>query len=214
MSSGSLPTDWYVNRKLRQLKAAAALSNKRNERIPLSKNSQNTTENAKNATEPKQSKVSFSDHLTETKKSEKEPYALPQHPQNGHEIVWVNQSYNPNDFRTSVPVPRHKPMIISESYTPTESELLPHIKKADRCIVCSPFESTVATRCEDSTTLGIMLPTTGISYKKRSSNWGTGAGRPPSLYNQKKVGGFHIVASPMTRYVDKMHHTNKLFKLH
>ena len=221
MSSGSLPTDWYVNRKLRQLKAAAALSSKNysSKNAPLSKNSQNQTENFKNGTERKPSKsVSFSDNLkidqSKNNKNIEDPYLLPQHPQNGHEIVWVNQSYNPNDFRTSVPVPRHKPMIISESYTPTESELLPHIKKADRCIVCSPFESTVATRCEDSTTLGIMLPTTGIPYKKRSSNWGTGAGQPPSLYNKKKVGGFHIVASPMTRYVDKMHHTNKLFKLH
>ena len=174
MSSSSLPTDWYVNRKLKQEQEARQGQDA------------NPTNN----------------------------YILPQHPQTGQEIVWVNQTYNPIDLRSSAPVPRHKPLIDSDTYKPSKKDLLPHINKADRCIVCSPYESTVATRCEDSTTLTLMLPTTGIPIKVRPPNWGTASGKPPILYTTKNRRNYHHVASPMTRYVDQMHHTNKLYKLH
>ena len=81
-------------------------------------------------------------------------------------------------------------------------------------IVSSPYLSTVATRSEDSNTLTHMLPTTGIPYKCRPPNWGTAQGGPPKLHNTIKPKGYHKFSSPMTRYVDQMHHTNKLFKLH
>lgn len=174
MSSNSLPTDWYVNRRLKL-----------------------------------QNDPNYEEHARKT-------YLLPKHPQNGHEIVWVNQAYNPIDLRSSAPVPRHKPMIDSDCYKPNKFELLPHMQAADKCIKMSDYESTVATRDEDSTTLTLMLPTTGVCRKVRPPSWGTDSGRPPILYNKSDNFEFqyHHMASPMTRYIDQMHHTNKLFKLH
>merc|ERR1712139_112599 len=137
------------------------------------------------------------------------------HASSAKQIVWVDRAYNPTDLRATIPVPRHKPLVSSEVYKPSKQELLPYIQKIDGCIVSSPYPSTVATRCEDSNTLTAMLPTTGIPIKKRPPNWGTASGQPPKLYNTAKQSNrYHKFSSPMTRYVDQMHHTNKLFKLH
>merc|ERR1712072_588294 len=136
--------------------------------------------------------------------------------QGNNPIIWVDRAYNPQDLRASVPVPRHKPLVAAvDNYKPSKSELLPHIQKVDGCIVSSAFPSTVATRCEDSSTLTMMLPTTGIPVKQRPPNWGTAQGCPPRLWNETSPHNrYHRLSSPMTRYVDHMHHTNKLFKLH
>ena len=133
------------------------------------------------------------------------------------EIVWVTKAYNPIDLRSSAPVRRHKPLIPDMSeYKPTKAELLPKINKIDKCIVGrTHFTSTRATQCEDRNTLTLMKPTTGISIKRRAPNWGTAGGKPPKMYATKCVKHqYHKFSSPMTRYVDHMHHTNKLFKLH
>merc|ERR1712071_394032 len=103
------------------------------------------------------------------------------------QIVWVDKAYNPTDLRASFPVPRHNPLVSSQTYKPDH---------------------------EDSHTLTAMLPTTGIPIKQRPPNWGTASGGPPILYNTRKHNRYHKFSSPMTRYVDQMHHTNKLFKLH
>merc|ERR1711974_7177 len=136
------------------------------------------------------------------------------HASTSHQIVWVDRAYNPTDLRANIPVPRHKPLVSSKIYKPDKQELLPYIQKIDGCIVSSPYPSTVATRCEDSNTLTAMLPTTGIPVKRRPPNWSTASGGPPSLFNTVKHNRYHKFSSPMTRYVDQMHHTNKLFKLH
>merc|ERR1739848_427192 len=136
------------------------------------------------------------------------------HASTSHQIVWVDRAYNPTDLRANIPVPRHKPLVSSDVGKATKAELLPHIQKNHGCIVSSPYVSTVATRSEDSNTLTHMLPTTGIPYKCRPPNWGTAQGGPPKLHNTRKPKGYHKFSSPMTRYVDQMHHTNKLFKLH
>ena len=137
-----------------------------------------------------------------------------QSPKSLKQIVWVDRAYNPTDLRANIPVPRHKPLVSSDVGKATKAELLPHIQKNHGCIVSSPYVSTVATRSEDSNTLTHMLPTTGIPYKCRPPNWGTAQGGPPKLNNTRKPKGYHKFSSPMTRYVDQMHHTNKLFKLH
>merc|ERR1711931_221 len=126
------------------------------------------------------------------------------------QIVWVDKAYNPTDLRASFPVPRHNPLVSSQTYKPDHEEILPHVQKIEGCIVSSPYPSTVATRCEDSHTLTAMLPTTGIPIKQRPPNWGTASGGPPILYNTRKHNRYHKFSSPMTRYVDQMHHTNKL----
>merc|ERR1712071_392366 len=82
------------------------------------------------------------------------------------QIVWVDKAYNPTDLRASFPVPRHNPLVSSQTYKPDHEEILPHVQKIEGCIVSSPYPSTVATRCEDSHTLTAMLPTTGFRSNK------------------------------------------------
>ena len=89
MSSGSLPTDWYVNRKLGQIKAAAALQNKNKIAKSSAKNTPATPSNSSDKNVNKEpSRVTFANSCnTSFENSHVEPYLLPQHPQNGHEIV-------------------------------------------------------------------------------------------------------------------------------
>ena len=69
----------------------------------------------------------------------------------------------------------------------------------------------VSTRCEDWSTLHRTLPSVGYPLKESPPNWGTGASPAPKMTN-KKIERFPAINSPMTRYVDDMAKTNRLFR--
>ncbi|CAH1791022.1 unnamed protein product [Owenia fusiformis] len=133
------------------------------------------------------------------------------------ETVWVNKRYIPTDFRSTAPVPRYKivaPNLLPEPpryWVPLgEASLKTFDRAGDEESI---YPSQPSSRCEEWSTLRQMLPSRGRPYRHSPPNWGTGASAPPQ-WTGKNQGRFPHINSPMTRYTDDMHLTNRLFKLH
>merc|ERR1711963_103219 len=133
----------------------------------------------------------------------------------GPETVWVTKRYNPQDLRVLAPVPRHK-LVVDKLPTPTEKHWVPVTDPPLRSFErqnSGVFASYPSTRSEDWSTLRQMLPTSGCPHKVKPPNWGTGQGPPPFMLTRERT-RLPKVNSPMTRYADDMHATNRLFRLH
>jgi len=135
--------------------------------------------------------------------------------------VWVTKRYKPTDLRVTAPVPRQKLMApeVKDLPRPADHWMPPrhaswHTSAASRDHEANAiYRSQPSTRCEEFSTLREMLPSNGRPVRSRPPNWGTWYAQPPHLQsdNQRR---FPHINSPMTRYVDDMHLTNRLFKLH
>ncbi|XP_057305496.1 uncharacterized protein LOC130642423 [Hydractinia symbiolongicarpus] len=134
-----------------------------------------------------------------------------------NEVVWVHQRYTPTELRGTAPVPRFKFIIPSK---------LPPVPEAWKKPVSPPthlferrkeeqtlYKFSPSTRCEEWSTLRQILPSKGRPVKTLPPRWGTAQSEPIKFVSKKEV-RFPIINSPMTKYVDDMHVTNRLFKLH
>ncbi|XP_072164288.1 uncharacterized protein [Diadema setosum] len=133
------------------------------------------------------------------------------------ETVWVNKRYIPTDLRSTAPVPRHKLLAprqlpqAERGWVPMGEASLRQISRANE--EKELYVSQPSTRSEDWSTLRQMLPSTGRPLRFSPPNWGTGHAYAPPMIGHRQTRFPHI-NSPMTRYVDNMHTTHKLFKLH
>jgi len=139
-------------------------------------------------------------------------------PANENGTVWVTKRYIPTDLRVTAPVPRHKltapnvkdlPTPPAHWIPPREVSLGNHTRKREETI----YRSQPSTRCEEWSTLREMLPSCGRPIPCQPPNWGAGHAKPPANTSELQCRFPHL-NSPMTRYVDDMHLTNRLFKLH
>ncbi|XP_002731026.1 uncharacterized protein LOC100374962 [Saccoglossus kowalevskii] len=135
----------------------------------------------------------------------------------GLETVWVSKRFIPTDLRSTAPVPKHKPMV-SREYQQLPSYWVPlgepSLKVIDRGYEEREiYASQPSTRSEEWSSLRQILPSRGTCRRGYPPNWGTGIAVPPPTSPYKETRFPHI-NSPMTRYVDHMHQTNRLFKLH
>ncbi|XP_078001067.1 uncharacterized protein LOC144453619 [Glandiceps talaboti] len=145
-------------------------------------------------------------------------YSRYQEPDSGEfQTVWVSKRYIPTDLRSTAPVPRHK--LMSSSGMPQANPSWVPLGEPSLGMIDRGFEekeiyaSQPSTRAEEWSTLRQVLPSRGRPYRHGPPNWGTGITDPPRLISRQQSRFPHI-NSPMTRYVDDMHATNRLFKLH
>eukprot|EP00112_Aurelia_sp_Birch-Aquarium-sp1_P012711 Seg2677.3 transcript_id=Seg2677.3/GoldUCD/mRNA.D3Y31 product="hypothetical protein" protein_id=Seg2677.3/GoldUCD/D3Y31 len=139
-----------------------------------------------------------------------------------NELVWVVRTSDTKEPRrtSTVPVPRHKflyPNPAPETLANLEQEwrlqveppLFSYLLKRERL-----YPSSQATRCEEWSTLRQNLPSRGFFRRESPAKWGTGLMpvAPKSVPSCKDR--FPHINSPMTTYVDDMHVSNRLFKLH
>ncbi|XP_060568421.1 uncharacterized protein LOC132727024 [Ruditapes philippinarum] len=132
------------------------------------------------------------------------------------ETVWITKRYAPTDLRLSAPVPRHKLLAPRQLPVPERHWMPagdPPLRSFERSTSALIYRSHQSTRCEDYSTLRQMLPSEGSVRKINPPSWGTSYSLPP-LCIDRPAKRFPLVNSPMTRYVDDMHLTNRLFKLH
>lgn len=132
------------------------------------------------------------------------------------ETVWVTKRYIPTDLRTTAPVPRHKLFAPKQLPQPEQHWVPPTdppLKGFERKSLPIIFKSHPSTRSEQYSTLRQMLPSNGSYGTFGPPRWGTGNG-VPVVYESRPPRRFPMINSPMTMYVDEMHTTNKLFKLH
>ncbi|XP_074662326.1 uncharacterized protein LOC141914862 [Tubulanus polymorphus] len=139
--------------------------------------------------------------------------AAPKH----SDTVWVNKRYIPTDLRSTAPVARHKPLAPPLEALPRPAGYwIPpsdaSLRAYDRGVTL--HISSPATRCEEWSTLRQIYPSRGHAQKSAPPSWGTGQGLPPSMSAFPPTTRFPHINSPMTRYVDDMHSSNRLFKLH
>ena len=132
-------------------------------------------------------------------------------------VVWVNKRYTPNDLRGTAPVPRVKfinPPILPDISRVWKRPVNPPIKFYSRHQEeQNTCKSSPSTRCEEWSTLRQMLPSRGRSERVLPPRWGSDYEKTPKIVSKKET-RFPIINSPMTKYVDEMHLTNRLFKLH
>lgn len=133
------------------------------------------------------------------------------------QTVWVNKRYIPTDLRSTAPVPRHK-LLAPRRLPNAESGWVPMGEASLRQYSRAGEEKNLyvsqpSTRSEDWSTLRQILPSKGLANKYSPPNWGTGHAYAPPMIGSRQTRFPHI-NSPMTRYVDNMHTTHKLFKLH
>ncbi|XP_064622686.1 uncharacterized protein LOC135484915 [Lineus longissimus] len=158
-------------------------------------------------------KVQFSRHLKQLKLQTREEEEEECYPQ----TVWVSKRYIPIDLRSTAPVPRYKIMSPQNRPTPP-NHWIPTNEAPLRSYECGgmselPYVSQPSTRCEEWSSLRQMLPSSGRAVPHEPPNWGTGTSTPPKMTSEIQR-RFSHVNSPMTRYVDHMHLTNRLFRLH
>ncbi|XP_069118389.1 uncharacterized protein [Argopecten irradians] len=157
-------------------------------------------------------KYAYSRYLKEREDKEKERKEL----EEGPETVWVTKRYIPTDLRVTAPVPRHK-LLAPKELPPAEKHWVPTIepplRSFDRGPEAAIFKSHPSTRCEEYSTLKQMIPSSGSLIRVAPPNWGT-AGGVPIMHSLVPARRYPMINSPMTKYVDDMHTTNKLFKLH
>ncbi|XP_020604273.1 uncharacterized protein LOC110043180 [Orbicella faveolata] len=137
-------------------------------------------------------------------------------PEENH-VVWVNKRHDPQDLRSNAPVQRSKficgppDMEVAQHW---RRETQPSLKTFSRHLEEEKwYPSSQATRCQEWSTLRQILPSKGIPQREICPRWGTGMPLSPSFHPSHQKHFPHI-NSPMTRYVDDMHLTNRLFKLH
>ncbi|XP_039272315.2 uncharacterized protein LOC120346619 [Styela clava] len=130
------------------------------------------------------------------------------------QVVWVANSYDPLDLRSTIPVSRHKFLNETGRQLPKINKTIEcRSKRGKRYEKSDIYPTMPSTRCEEWSTLRQMLPSQGSPLKPFPPNWGTGVTPKPPLSSSLQC-RFPIINSPMTRYVDAMHGTNRLFKLH
>lgn len=132
------------------------------------------------------------------------------------ETVWINKRYAPTDLRMNAPVPRHKLLAPKQLPQPERHWIPigdPPLRSFERSSSAIIYRSHPSTRCEEYSTLRQMFPSFGSIQKLNPPNWGTSYSLPPIIADTPAK-RFPLVNSPMTRYVDDMHLTNRLFKLH
>ncbi|EDO40281.1 predicted protein [Nematostella vectensis] len=136
------------------------------------------------------------------------------------EVVWVKKRYTPKDLRSNAPVPRSKFVYETEQLDTSKvpqhwkRDVEPSLKTYSRHMEeNSWYPSSQATRCQEWSTLRQILPSYGIPNRVIAPRWGTGLPDSPHFVPATEKRFPHI-NSPMTRYVDDMHLTNRLFKLH
>lgn len=159
-------------------------------------------------------KQAYSRYKQELEQREKELEEGEENPE--VETVWITKRYVPTDLRSTAPVPRHKLLAPKQLPFPDRHwipSLDPPLRSFERAHSEFIYTSHPSTRCEDYSTLRQMLPSRGSVYKLNPPNWGTYYSLPP-LIAENSPKRFPLVNSPMTRYVDDMHLTNRLFKLH
>ncbi|KAL8611009.1 hypothetical protein ACOMHN_042625 [Nucella lapillus] len=136
--------------------------------------------------------------------------------ESGCQTVWVTKRYNPLDLRVMAPVPRRK-LVADKLPTPTERYWVPvtdpPLRSFEREQSGFKFENFPSSRDESWSTLRQMLPSLGCAHKVQPPSWGTGQGPPPFIL-QRAPRRLPLVNSPMTRYMDEMHSSNPLFRLH
>ncbi|KAK7504308.1 hypothetical protein BaRGS_00004612 [Batillaria attramentaria] len=134
-----------------------------------------------------------------------------------NETVWVTKRYDPLDLRVVAPVPRHKLLAPKANAGAAEEHWVPvgdpPLRSFERGRARVVFASYPSTRSEDWSTLRQMLPSRGAPHRVRPPNWGTGLAPPPFIKERAPPRLPHV-NSPMTRYVDDMHTTNKLFRIY
>ncbi|XP_041468808.1 uncharacterized protein LOC121418774 [Lytechinus variegatus] len=133
------------------------------------------------------------------------------------QTVWVNKRYIPTDLRSTAPVPRHK-LLAPRRLPQAERHWVPlgeaSLRQFSRAMEERElYVSQPSTRSEDWSTLRQILPSKGLPLRHSPPNWGTGSAYAPPMIGARQRRFPHI-NSPMTRYVDDMHTTHKLFKLH
>ncbi|PFX26350.1 uncharacterized protein LOC111329084 [Stylophora pistillata] len=134
-----------------------------------------------------------------------------------NDVVWVNKRHDPLDLRSNAPVQRSKficgpPDMAVDNHWKRETH--PSLKTFSRHLEEEKwYPSTQATRCEEWSTLRQMFPSKGVPDRVLCPRWGTGLPLAPR-FHPKIQKRFPHINSPMTRYVDDMHLTNRLFKLH
>lgn len=136
-----------------------------------------------------------------------------------NEVIWVHKRYDPQDLRSNAPVQRSKFLCNTAEVDGTvpehwRRETQPALKTFSRHLEEEKwYSSSPATRCEEWSTLRQILPSKGVPSRTACPRWGTGATKASEFQFRNKKHFPHI-NSPMTRYVDDMHLTNRLFKLH
>ncbi|EDV23670.1 hypothetical protein TrispH2_002450 [Trichoplax sp. H2] len=136
-----------------------------------------------------------------------------------NEVVWVSNKSTTDSTFTTIPVPKYKiikePVDVNQVpdyWVPPLVEDMPiseaTINKNEKI---NPSEAS--TRCEEWSTLRQMKPSTTRLSKVASSSWGC---TPPNIpAKEEKTPERHPkINSSMTRYIDEMHSSNPLFKLH
>lgn len=160
-------------------------------------------------------KQAYSRYLQELEQREKE---LEEGDEDSPEVetVWVTKRYVPTDLRLTAPVPRHKLFAPKDLPYPERHWIPvrdPPLRSFERSASAIIYRSHPSTRCEEFSTLRQMLPSYGSVRKLNPPSWGTSYSLPPIVID-RPTKRFPLVNSPMTRYVDDMHLTNRLFKLH
>lgn len=135
-----------------------------------------------------------------------------------NDVVWVNKRYIPIDLRSTAPVPRCK--FINPSQFPPVPDAWKHsvhlpIQHYSRHLEERKFyPSSPSTRCEEWSTLRQMLPSKGRPLKQLPPRWGTNPSTPIDFVKQSNDARHPHINSPMTKYVDELHVTNRLFKFY
>lgn len=149
----------------------------------------------------------YRDEIVDKKKSEEIDKSA--------DIVWVSKRYDPRDLRKNAPVPRKK--IVHGSLPYLEKSFQPPevmIPLWGRKWASPILPSSVSTRCEEWSTLKQILPSKGFLIRDYPPNWGTGSNPAPKYTLEKSTcKRFPVIRSPMTRFVDDMHKTDRLFEL-
>ena len=134
-----------------------------------------------------------------------------------NDVVWVNKRYIPIDLRSTAPVARLKfinPSTFPPVPTAWKQPVQPAIQYFSRQKEESQFYPfSPSTRCEEWSTLRQMLPSRGRPLKQLPPRWGCNQTTPIDFVANKEK-RYPKINSPMTKYVDELHVTNRLFKLH
>lgn len=122
-----------------------------------------------------------------------------------NEVVWTHRWYNPRDLRSETPVLRNKPRVWGQQneltsdqahwVPPPSSPPLRSFSREGGRVVHSAAPSS---RCEQWSTLRMMLPSQGHCVRHRSPYWGTGTSATPT-WSSRPPKRFPRINSPMTK---------------
>jgi len=134
------------------------------------------------------------------------------------QITWVNKPDDPLDLRSTAPVARHKPLdkgniqlgTDQSNWIPQEEIPVGEKSRKDKGTEIYPYHQR--TRCEEWSTLRQQLPSIGHIEPGRPADWNQQ--RLPRRFSTKREKRFPRYNSEMTRYVDDMLLTTRLFTFH